>query len=95
VGFVYVALGQYLPSAISHTGFSFEETINFNFFSTEGILGLPLGVSSTTIACFIIFGAFLSVSGAGSLFIDLGLALFGRFRGDRQKQRFWDAASSA
>ena len=85
VGFAYVGLGQYLPSAISHTGFSFEETINFNFFSTEGILGLPLGVSSTTIACFIIFGAFLSVSGAGSLFIDLGLALFGRFRGGPAK----------
>ncbi|OPY68692.1 MAG: Sialic acid TRAP transporter permease protein SiaT [Syntrophorhabdaceae bacterium PtaU1.Bin034] len=85
LGFLYVAVGQYLPSFISHTGFTFEETINFNFFSTEGILGLPLGVSSTTIACFIIFGAFLNVSGAGSLFIDIGLALFGRFRGGPAK----------
>jgi len=85
VGFVYVGLGQYLPSFVAHTGFSFEETVNFNFFSTEGVLGLPLGVSSTTIACFIIFGAFLSVSGAGTLFIDMGLALFGRFRGGPAK----------
>lgn len=85
VGFAYVGLGQYLPSFMAHTGFTFEETINFNFFSTEGVLGLPLGVSSTTIACFIIFGAFLSVSGAGSLFIDMGLALFGRFRGGPAK----------
>ncbi|MCK9228396.1 MAG: TRAP transporter fused permease subunit [Syntrophorhabdaceae bacterium] len=85
LGFVYVAFGQYLPAFMAHTGFSFEETINFNFFSTEGILGLPLGVSSTTIACFIIFGAFLNVSGAGSLFIDMGLALFGRFRGGPAK----------
>jgi len=85
LGFVYVAIGQYLPSFMAHTGFTFEETINFNFFSTEGILGLPLGVSSTTIACFIIFGAFLNVSGAGSLFIDIGLALFGRFRGGPAK----------
>ncbi len=85
IGFLYVGAGQYLPSFIAHTGFSFEETVNFNFFSTEGILGLPLGVSSTTIACFIIFGAFLSVSGAGTLFIDMGLALFGRFRGGPAK----------
>ena len=85
VGFLYVGIGQYLPTFISHTGYTFEETINFNFFSTEGILGLPLGVSSTTIACFIIFGAFLNVSGAGTLFIDIGLALFGRFRGGPAK----------
>ncbi|MDR2018963.1 MAG: TRAP transporter fused permease subunit [Syntrophobacterales bacterium] len=85
LGFLYVGIGQYLPSFLSHIGYTFEETINFNFFSTEGVLGLPLGVSSTTIACFIIFGAFLNVSGAGTLFIDIGLALFGRFRGGPAK----------
>ena len=85
VGFAYLAFGTHLPSYIAHTGFSFEQIINFMFFSTEGILGLPLGVSSTVIVVFIIFGSFLLVSGAGSFFIDVGLALFGKYRGGPAK----------
>jgi TRAP transporter 4TM/12TM fusion protein len=85
IGFAYLAFGTHLPSYIAHVGFSFEQVINFMFFSTEGILGLPLGVSATVIVVFIIFGAFLLVSGAGSFFIDMGLALFGKFRGGPAK----------
>ena len=85
MGFAYLAFGAHLPSYLAHTGFTFEEVINFIFFSTEGILGAPLGVSSTVIIVFIIFGAFLLVSGAGSLFIDLGLSLFGKYRGGPAK----------
>jgi len=85
VGFLYLAFGTYLPTAMSHTGFSFEQIINFLFFSTDGILGPALAVSSTVIAVFIVFGAFLTVSGAGQLFIDLGMSLFGKFRGGPAK----------
>jgi TRAP transporter 4TM/12TM fusion protein len=85
VGFAYLAFGTYLPAYLAHTGFTFEQVINFMFFSTEGILGLPLGVSSTVIIVFIIFGAFLQLSGAGPLFVDIGLSLFGRFRGGSAK----------
>ena len=84
-GFAYLGFGTYLPSYLAHTGFTFEQIINFIFFSTEGILGSPLGVSSTVIIVFIIFGAFLMVSGAGPLFIDLGLSLFGKYRGGPAK----------
>jgi TRAP transporter 4TM/12TM fusion protein len=85
IGFAYLAFGTYLPSYIAHTGFTFEQVINFMFFSTEGILGLPLGVSSTVIIVFIIFGAFLLLSGAGAFFIDMGLAMFGKYRGGPAK----------
>jgi TRAP transporter 4TM/12TM fusion protein len=85
IGFAYLAFGTYLPDYIAHTGFSFEQVVNFMFFSTEGILGVPLGVSATVIIVFVIFGAFLLVSGAGQLFIDMGLAMFGRFRGGPAK----------
>jgi TRAP transporter 4TM/12TM fusion protein len=85
VGFAYLAFGTHLPSYLAHTGFSFEQIINFMFFSTEGILGLPLGVSSTVIVVFIIFGSFLVASGGGSFFIDMGLALFGKYRGGPAK----------
>ena len=85
VGFAYLAFGTHLPSYLAHTGFGFEQIVNFMFFSTEGILGTPLGVSSTVIVVFIIFGSFLLVSGAGSFFIDVGLSLFGKYRGGPAK----------
>lgn len=85
VGFAYLAFGTHLPAYLAHSGFSFEEVVNFLFYSNDGILGLPLGVSSTVIVVFIIFGAFLQVSGAGPLLIDMGLSIFGRFRGGPAK----------
>jgi TRAP transporter 4TM/12TM fusion protein len=85
IGFAYLAFGTYLPSEIAHTGYTFEQVVNFMFFSTDGILGTPLGVSSTVIVVFVIFGAFLLVSGAGSFFIDAGLSLFGKYRGGPAK----------
>jgi len=85
VGFIYLAVGAHLPRVVAHTGFTLEQVINFIFFSTDGILGPALAVSSTVIVVFIIFGAFLQVSGAGPLFIDTGMALFGRYRGGPAK----------
>jgi len=85
IGMLYLAVGNHLPRVIAHTGFTFEQVVNFMFFSTDGILGPALAVSATVIVLFIIFGAFLQVSGAGPLFIDTGMALFGRYRGGPAK----------
>lgn len=85
IGILYLAVGSHLPRVIAHTGFSFEQVVNFMFFSTDGILGPALAVSATVIVLFIIFGAFLQVSGAGPLFIDTGMALFGKYRGGPAK----------
>ena len=85
VGFAYLAFGESLPSYLAHTGFTFERVINYMFLTTEGIFGTALGVSSTVIVTFIIFGAFLLVSGAGPLFIDTGMAFFGKYRGGPAK----------
>jgi len=85
IGFAYLGFGTYLPSYLAHTGFTLEQVVNFMFFSTEGILGMPLGVSSTVIIVFIIFGSIFLLSGGGALFIDMGLSIFGRFRGGPAK----------
>ena len=47
------------------------------FFTTEGIFGTPLGVSSTFIYLFILFGSYLEATGLGKLFIDLANAVAG------------------
>lgn len=77
--------GKYLPPLIGHGGYSFKRVVDQMFLGTEGILGMPLGVSTTAVAGFVIFGAFLDASGAGKMFIDLALALFGKMRGGAAK----------
>jgi TRAP transporter 4TM/12TM fusion protein len=85
IGFAYLVFGESLPAYLAHSGFTFERVVTFMFLTTEGILGPALGVSATVIVIFIIFGAFLQVSGAGPLFIDSGMALFGKYRGGPAK----------
>jgi len=84
-GFAYLAFGEGLPPYLAHTGVTFNKVINNMYPSTEGILGVAMDVSATVIVGYIIFGAFLEVSGAGSLFMDTGMALFGKFRGGPAK----------
>ena len=52
---------------------------------TDGIFGVPLGVSASFIFLFVLFGAFLNTSGAGQFFIDLAVALTGRSQGGAGK----------
>jgi TRAP transporter 4TM/12TM fusion protein len=85
VGFAYLVFGESLPSYLAHSGFTFQRVVTFLYLSTEGILGPAVGVSATIIAIFIMFGAFLQVSGAGPLFIDSGMTLFGKYRGGPAK----------
>lgn len=80
----YAFLGPYLPGILWHNGYSLERTISF-LFSTDGIYTTPLGVSSTYIFLFIIFGAFMNASGVGQYFIDLAYSIAGRMRGGPAK----------
>lgn len=81
----YAFLGSYLNGYFAHGGVSIERFITQLYLSTEGIFGIPLGVSATYVILFIIFGAFLRNSGAGDFFIDLSYSLFGRVRGGPAK----------
>ena len=54
------------------------DTVVYNlFYTTTGILGTPIGVCSTYIALFVIFGAFLEVTGVANFFIDCANTLAG------------------
>lgn len=81
----YAFLGQYLPGMLQHRGYHLSWIIDHIFFTTEGILGIPLGVSATYIFIFILFGTFLERTGAGEFFIQSSLALMGRYRGGPAK----------
>ena len=73
----YSFLGPYMPGVLAHRGLGWEELVGHLYFTTEGVFGIPLGVSSTFIFLFILFGAYLETTGLGKFFIDLANALAG------------------
>ena len=74
---LYCYFGSYFPGFLAHRGYSFERIVSHMYFTTEGIMGTPLGVSSTFIFLFLLFGAFLERTGIAKLFIDIANAIAG------------------
>ncbi|MHC1714044.1 MAG: TRAP transporter permease [Acidaminococcaceae bacterium] len=74
---IYALLGPYVPGLLAHRGVGLEELVGHLFFTTEGIFGIPMGVSSTFIYLFILFGAYLEVTGLGKFFVDIANAIAG------------------
>ncbi len=81
----YLFLGQHLPEAVSHPGISLNRAIGTLGLSTDGLFAPPLGAATSIVSAFIIFAAFLEVSGASNLFMNLSLAVFGRYSGGAAK----------
>lgn len=78
---VYAYVGPWLPGMLAHRGFDLEKLFSFMYTTTDGLYGITLGVSSTYIFFFILFGAFLDSMGAGKFFIDLAYSVVGRKKG--------------
>ncbi|MEA1962494.1 MAG: TRAP transporter permease [Bacillota bacterium] len=82
---VYAFAGPYIPGAFAHRGVSLELLVEHLYFTTEGVFGIPLGVSATFIFLFILFGTYLEKTGLGKFFIDLANAVAGWARGGPAK----------
>jgi TRAP transporter 4TM/12TM fusion protein len=78
-------LADWMPGILNHRGYTLERVASQMTLGAEGIFGLPLGVAATFIFVFVLFGAFLEVTGAGKFFIDLAYAATGRQRGGPAK----------
>jgi TRAP transporter 4TM/12TM fusion protein len=74
---VYAMFGRNLPGVLAHRNVSVPQLVDHLFFTTEGVFGIPLGVSSTFVFMFLLFAAFIEITGVGKLFIDLGNAIAG------------------
>ena len=85
VSILYAMYGPYMPELIIHKGYSIERIATTLWLTTEGIFGLPIGVAATFVFVFVLFGAFLEVTGGGNFFINLAYALTGRFSGGPAK----------
>lgn len=73
--FSYPFLSPYLPGVLGGRGYSLERMVLFLTTDTQGIYGIPIGVASTYIIVFTIFGAMLSRFGAGDFFFEVSVRL--------------------
>jgi TRAP transporter 4TM/12TM fusion protein len=77
---IYLLIGPYLPWIFYHSSIDIMEILEGSFGMT-GIYGLVLSVMVGIIYIFLIYGAFLRVSGAGDVFVKIAYMTAGRLRG--------------
>ncbi len=83
----YMAWGHYLPGLLNARPFYAAEMVEASWLvpTAGGVYGPLTGIVATTIAVFILFGAFMQGSGTGRLFSNLGAAVAGRYSGGPAK----------
>ncbi|MCG6957182.1 MAG: TRAP transporter fused permease subunit, partial [Gemmatimonadetes bacterium] len=81
----YAVAGPWLPGILAHRGYGPSRLIEHLYLSTEGIWGIPLGVSADFVYLFVLFGAVLEAVGGGALLIALADRVAGRTRGGPAK----------
>ncbi len=81
----YTFGGPYMPDVIAHKGQSLSKVMSHQWLTTEGVFGVALGVSTSFVFLFVLFGAMLEQAGAGNYFIKMAFALLGHMRGGPAK----------
>jgi TRAP transporter 4TM/12TM fusion protein len=83
----FLVLAPWLPGFLrSPRAYSYPRLIEmFYLYADEGVLGTLTGISSNILMIFILFASFMLYSGVGQFFMDISVALAGRFRGGPAK----------
>lgn len=82
---LYSLAGPYMPDLLAHRGVSLNALANHQWITTEGVFGIALGVSTSFVFLFVLFGALLERAGAGNYFIQLAFSMLGHMRGGPAK----------
>ena len=82
---LYSFFGQSMPDVIAHQGLSFNRLVGYQWLGGEAIFGIPISVSVSFVFLFVLFGSMLDQAGGGRYFLNLAVALVGRFRGGPAK----------
>lgn len=82
---LYAFFGAYMPDFLAFQGVSLRKYLNQVSLSSEGIYGIPLGVSASIVYLFVLLGSLLDKAGAGHFFTNLALALLGKYKGGPAK----------
>ncbi|WP_373635817.1 TRAP transporter permease [Yoonia sp. SS1-5] len=76
---------EWVGSITNYGGSSFSKAMGHYWMQTEGVFGVALGVSTSMIFLFVLFGALLEKAGGGNWFIKVAIALLGALRGGPAK----------
>ncbi|SET07361.1 TRAP transporter, 4TM/12TM fusion protein [Natronincola peptidivorans] len=90
---IYAFLGSNFPGFLSHRGYAIPRIATYMWMSTESILGIPVGVSSTFIFLFLVFATFLKKTGIGDWLTDLAMGVAGGATGGPAKAAVIASAS--
>lgn len=82
---IYSLAGPHMPEVIAHKGASLNKLASHQWLGTEGVFGIALGVSTSFVFLFVLFGALLEKAGAGNYFLQTSFALLGHMRGGPAK----------
>ncbi|MBQ0742757.1 MAG: TRAP transporter permease [Pseudomonas sp.] len=82
---VYCLAGPYMPGILAHRGVSVEALVNHQWLTSQGVFGIALGVSTSFVFLFVLFGSLLDKAGAGNYFIKVAFSLLGHYRGGPAK----------
>ncbi|HEV2603080.1 MAG TPA: TRAP transporter permease [Microvirga sp.] len=81
----YTFLGPYMPDVLQHKGASMAKFLQHQWITTEGVFGIALGVSTSFVFLFVLFGTLLDKAGAGNWMMQISIALLGHLRGGPAK----------
>ncbi|MBM9606632.1 TRAP transporter permease [Desulfopila inferna] len=82
---LYTFAGSHMPAVIAHKGASLVKGMSHYWLTTEGVYGVALGVSTSMVFMFVLFGSLLEAAGAGNYFIRTAFAGLGHLRGGPAK----------
>ena len=74
-------LGKMMPGAFRTASLPLDDVLFRSLYNDEGMFGIIATISSSNITLFMVFGAFLVVSGASEFVIEISKVVAGRFRG--------------
>jgi len=77
--------GPYMPEVIQHKGVSISKFLQHMWLTTEGVLGVAIGVSTNFVFLFVLFGALLDKAGGNHWMMQISVALLGHLRGGPAK----------
>ncbi|MDL2260102.1 TRAP transporter permease [Deltaproteobacteria bacterium OttesenSCG-928-K17] len=85
IAYVFLGNSPFVPDIIAHRGATISRAASQFWLTQEGVFGVPLGVSTSFVFLFVLFGAMLERAGAGNYLTALSFALLGHLRGGPAK----------
>ena len=82
---LFTFAGPFMPETLQHKGASLGRFLTHQWLVTEGVFGIALGVSTSFVFLFVLFGTLLDKAGAGNWMMQISIALLGHLRGGPAK----------